>query len=112
MRKEIIPVGSAPQKEPRFLKKNGRKFFVLHKRLKLFENHNLESGVGQTPPEASPMVMYSNPLYQYCIGDVFKSNVLFCVSDCVVCIRILMHGDVFKSNVLYCIGISIVHSLL
>ena len=45
-------------------------------------------------------------------GDVFKSNVLFGVSDCVVCIHIVMHGDVFKSNVLYCIGISIEHTLL
>ena len=68
--------------------------------------------MGQTPPEASPMVMYSNPLYQYCIGHVFKSNVLVCVSDCVVCIRIVMHGDVFNSNVMYCIGISIEHTLL
>ena len=66
--------------------------------------------MGQTPPEASPMVLYSNPLYQYCIGDVFKSNVLFCVSDCVICIHIVI--DVFKSNVLYCIGISIKHTLI
>ena len=105
-------LGVCSTKKLDFQRKTAAKFLFFYKRLRLFENHNLESGVGQTPPEASPMVMYSNPLYQYCIGDVFKSNVLFCVSDCVVCIRILMHGDVFKSNVLYRVGDSIVHTLL
>ena len=82
-------LGVCSTKKTRFLEKNGCKIFVFfYKRLRLFENHNLESGWVRLPQKL--LRWWCIPIRCISIVLVMYSNLMYCfVSAIVLCVYAL-----------------------